>query len=68
MAQQRQGGDKGEDRDRDKDDYKRPAIISDKDLKNFDEILHIDSAEGGWASAQGEIDYRYIHQIEKKKD
>ena len=55
--QQRQSGEKGDDKD--KDDYKRPAIISDKDLKNFDEILHIDSAEGGWAAAQGEIDYRY---------
>lgn len=58
MAQQRQVGEKGDEKDRDKEDYKRPAIVSEKDLKNFDEILNIDSAEGGWAAAQGEIDYR----------
>ena len=58
MSQHRGGGEKGDD-DGDKrgDDYKRPAIISDKDLKDFDEILHLDS-NGGWAAAQGEIDYR----------
>ncbi|KAJ8300218.1 hypothetical protein KUTeg_021737 [Tegillarca granosa] len=38
------------------DDYKRPSIISDKDLKDFDK-LHVDSGDEGWAGAQGEIDY-----------
>ncbi|KAL4218896.1 cell differentiation [Mactra antiquata] len=57
MTQQHQGGDKNDGDDDDKkDDYKQPAIITDKDLKDFDEILHLDNS-GGWASAQGEIDY-----------
>ncbi len=39
--------------DRDPDMYKRPAIIKDQDLKEFDEL----DTDGGWAGAQGEIDY-----------
>ncbi|XP_041368189.1 protein PRRC2C-like isoform X2 [Gigantopelta aegis] len=39
------------------DDVKRPAIISDRDLKEFDEILRTEANDGGWAGAQGEIDY-----------
>lgn len=58
MPPQRASGEKNEDDDERREDYKRPAIISDKDLKNFDEILHLDHSNGGWASAQGEIDYR----------
>ncbi|CAN7992997.1 unnamed protein product [Ixodes hexagonus] len=38
------------------DAYQRPAIISEKDLKGFDEILQNDSQDG-WAVAKGEIDY-----------
>ncbi|XP_013778180.1 protein PRRC2C-like isoform X3 [Limulus polyphemus] len=39
------------------DAYQRPAaIITEKDLKGFDEILQNDSQDG-WAAAQGEVDY-----------
>jgi len=41
-----------------KEEYKHKAILSDKDLKNFDEILHLDGNDG-WAAAQGEIDFKY---------
>ncbi|XP_052823701.1 protein PRRC2C isoform X3 [Octopus bimaculoides] len=41
----------------DNENYKRPAIIKDRDLKEFDEILRNDPTDGGWAGAQGEIDY-----------
>ncbi|XP_013402281.1 protein PRRC2C-like isoform X2 [Lingula anatina] len=37
--------------------YKRPAIIKDSDLREFDEIIKNDDNDGGWASAHGEIDY-----------
>ena len=57
MPPQRPGGEKPGDDDDDKEEYKRPAIITDKDIKDFDEILQLDN-NGGWASAQGEIDYR----------
>lgn len=40
----------------DSDDYKRAAIISEKDLKEFDN-LRLDQEDEGWAGAQGEIDY-----------
>lgn len=40
----------------DSDDYKRAAIISEKDLKDFDN-LRLDQEDEGWAGAQGEIDY-----------
>ncbi|CAL1533961.1 unnamed protein product [Lymnaea stagnalis] len=36
---------------------KRPAIVSDKALKDFEELLKSDSNDGGWAGPQGEIDY-----------
>ena len=36
---------------------KRPAIIKDRELREFDEILRHDMSDGGWAAAQGEIDY-----------
>lgn len=39
------------------DQYKRPAIIKDQDLKEFDDLLNNDASDGGWAGAQGEIDY-----------
>lgn len=39
----------------DSDDYKRAAIISEKDLKEFDN-LRLDQEDEGWAGAQGEID------------
>ena len=39
---------------------KRPAIVSEKDLKEFDEILRSEAGDGGWAGAQGEIDYRSV--------
>ena len=45
------------------DDIKRPAIISDRDLKEFDEILRTEPNDGGWAGAQGEIDYRSVTLI-----
>lgn len=57
MPPHRGSGEKTDDDEKKGDDFKRPAIITDKDLKNFDEILHLDS-NGGWASEQGEIDYR----------
>lgn len=38
------------------DDYKRAVIISEKDLKDFDN-LRLDHGDEGWAGAQGEIDY-----------
>ncbi|KAK6196343.1 hypothetical protein SNE40_001584 [Patella caerulea] len=37
--------------------FHRAAIITDKDLKNFDQILKAEPSDGGWAGAQGEIDY-----------
>lgn len=49
MQQQRPAGDGGDDAP------KRAAIISDKDLKDF-EKLRIDP-EDGWAGAHEEIDY-----------
>ncbi|CAG5135864.1 unnamed protein product, partial [Candidula unifasciata] len=39
------------------DNTKRPAIVSEKALKDFDEMLKLDAHEGGWAGPQGEIDY-----------
>ena len=51
MAHQRHMGE-------DEDGQKRPAIVSEKALKEFDEILKSDKEEGGWAGPQGEIDYR----------
>jgi hypothetical protein len=36
------------------DGFKRPAIVKDQDLKEFDELQMND---GGWAGVQGEIDY-----------
>lgn len=42
------------------DNQKRPAIVSDKQLKDFDEMLKSDVHEGGWAGPQGEIDYRFV--------
>lgn len=60
MAQQRPSGEKTDEDDDKREDYKRPSIITDKDIKDFDEILHLDS-NGGWASAQGEIDYRLAY-------
>ncbi|KAK3764711.1 hypothetical protein RRG08_042021 [Elysia crispata] len=50
MAHQRHMGD-------DDEGQKRPAIVSEKALKEFDEILKSDKEEGGWAGPQGEIDY-----------
>ncbi|GFO00663.1 protein prrc2c, partial [Plakobranchus ocellatus] len=50
MAHQRHMGE-------DDEDQKRPAIVSEKALKEFDEILKSDKDEGGWAGPQGEIDY-----------
>lgn len=44
----------------DDDTPKRPAIVSEKDLKEFDDILRSESGDGGWAGAQGEIDYRWV--------
>ena len=44
----------------DDDAPKRPAIVSEKDLKEFDDILRSESGDGGWAGAQGEIDYRWV--------
>lgn len=44
----------------DEDGYQRPqAIISEADLKGFDEIVQSD-CQDGWASAQAEVDYRYV--------
>lgn len=46
----------------DADDAKnRPSIVSEKALKDFDEMLKSDSLDGGWAGPQGDIDYRYRH-------
>ncbi len=54
---QPQSGDR-ERGDREGDEtYKRPAIIKDKDLKEFDELLRTEANDGGWAGATGEIDY-----------
>nr|KAI8748881.1 protein PRRC2C-like [Biomphalaria glabrata] len=36
---------------------KRPAIVSDKQLKDFEDLLKSDPTDGGWAGPQGEIDY-----------
>ncbi|BFZ05764.1 hypothetical protein BsWGS_08803 [Bradybaena similaris] len=42
----------------DADDAKnRPSIVSEKALKDFDEMLKSDSLDGGWAGPQGDIDY-----------
>ncbi|KAK3602381.1 hypothetical protein CHS0354_011217, partial [Potamilus streckersoni] len=49
QPQQQQGSDGDE-------NFKRPAIITDKDLREFDEILRLDD-KGGWANPQEEIDY-----------
>ncbi|XP_061164829.1 protein PRRC2C-like isoform X2 [Saccostrea echinata] len=38
------------------EEYKRAAIISEKDLKDFDN-LRLEHEDEGWAGAQGEIDY-----------
>lgn len=43
--------------DSDDPNVKRPAIIKDQDLREFDELLVKDVDDGGWAGAQGEIDY-----------
>ena len=53
MPSQRHAGGDGE-------EYKRPTIISEKDLKDFDQIMRLDNSEDGWAGAQGEIDYSYV--------
>lgn len=37
--------------------YKRPPVITDKDLKSFDNIMRLDKSDEGWAGAQGDIDY-----------
>lgn len=42
----------------DGDESKRPAIVKDQDLRELDELLRNDAPDGGWAGAQGEIDYR----------
>lgn len=42
---------------------KRPAIVSEKSLKDFDKILRSESGDGGWAGAQGEIDYKLVFCI-----
>ncbi|CAG5131457.1 unnamed protein product, partial [Candidula unifasciata] len=39
------------------DGKNRPAIVSEKALKDFDEMLKSDTLEGGWAGPQGDIDY-----------
>ena len=39
---------------------RRTGIVKDGDLKKFDEILKNDESDGGWAGAQGEIDYRFL--------
>jgi hypothetical protein len=31
--------------------------VKDQDLKEFDQLLKNDSGEGGWADAQGDVDY-----------
>ncbi|KAL3872322.1 hypothetical protein ACJMK2_040253 [Sinanodonta woodiana] len=49
QPQQQQGSEGDE-------NFKRPAIITDKDLREFDEILRLDD-KGGWANPQEEIDY-----------
>lgn len=36
---------------------KKVAIIKDKDLKEFDNILSKESKDGLWAAADGEVDY-----------
>ena len=41
----------------DKSFVKRPLIIKDQDLKEFDKI---EENDGGWAGAHGEIDYRLV--------
>lgn len=45
-----------------KDDpmFQRPSIVKDQDLKEFDKLLKTDMPDGGWARAQGEIDYRFV--------
>ncbi|ESP04907.1 hypothetical protein LOTGIDRAFT_229985 [Lottia gigantea] len=48
----------GGNNDEERDPSFRAAIITDKDLKNFDQILKSEASDGGWAGAQGEIDYR----------
>lgn len=37
--------------------YQRPSIISKADLKSFDDIIQ--DSQDGWATAHGEIDYKY---------
>lgn len=37
--------------------YEQPAIVKETDLKEFDQILKHDSQDGGWAGAQGDVDY-----------
>ena len=45
-----------------KDDpmFQRQSVVKDQDLKEFDKLLKTDMPDGGWARAQGEIDYRYV--------
>ena len=43
----------------DKPFVKRPLIIKDQDLKEFDKI---EDNEDGWAGATGEIDYRWVFE------
>ena len=38
--------------------YEQPSIVKDQDLKEFDHLLKNDTTDGGWAGAQGDIDYR----------
>ena len=38
------------------DEFKRPAIVKDADLKEFDELLSNDASDG-WAGAIADIDY-----------
>ncbi|XP_064649744.1 protein PRRC2C-like isoform X2 [Lineus longissimus] len=52
--QQRQQQQQLEPREGD-DAFKRPAIVKDQDLKEFDDLQK--NADGGWAGVQGEIDY-----------
>ena len=36
---------------------KKVAIVKDKDLKEFDNIMSKESKDGGWAAAEGEVDF-----------
>ena len=49
---------------------KKATIIKDKDLKDFDNILSKDTKDGGWAQADGEIDYneKLVFSDEEEED